>query len=119
MNAVDKERKLAEMPEDYKPSKPLEFLGLDMDKREGFEMLTDAEAGQVVKRLYRYAQDYADSYDASLIPDTSGLSQMAGFMLKVCCHSFRRMEDGRRESSFLRSGANGGGAPKKSEHKKT
>ena len=113
MNAIDKAKKLAEMPEDYKPTKPLEFIALDVDKREGFDALDDAEAGQVIKRLYCYAQDYADSYDASLQPDTYGLSQMAAFVLKLCCNSFRRMEDGRRETSFLRSGHNNAGRPPK------
>ena len=112
MNATDKIKKLAEMPQDYRPTKPLEFVALDMDKAEGFFTLDDAEAGQVIKRLYTYAQDYADSYDISLQPDTSGLSQMAGFILKLCCNSFRRMEDGRRETSFLRSAHNGAGRPK-------
>lgn len=111
MNAIDKAEKLALMPADYKPSKPLEFIPLDMDKQRGFNMLSDEDAGQVIKRLYTYAEDYAASYDASLQPDYFGLSDMGAFMLEMLANSFRRMEDGRREKSFLRSGANGGGRP--------
>ena len=111
MNALDKALKLQEMPADYKPSKSLEFIPLGVDMRDGFEMLSDADAGQVIKRLFEYAADYSTSYDASLEPDFYGLSPMATFVLKVCANSFRRMEDGRRETSFLRSGGNNGGRP--------
>ena len=111
MKAADKAQKLAMMPENYRPSKPLAFVGLDMEKARGFMMLSDAEAGQVIKRLYTFAEDYAASYDASMQPDTDGLSEMAGFMLELYVNAFRRMEDERRETSFLRSGNNGGGRP--------
>lgn len=111
MKASTKAEKLAAMPIDYRPSKPLEFIALDMDKKRGFNILPDAEAGQVIKRLYDYAEGYSMSYDTSLQPDMTGLSDMAAFMLEMCCNSFKRMEDGRRETSFLRSGGNGGGRP--------
>lgn len=113
MNAAEKAKKLAEMPIDYKPSKPLDFIGLDMDKKRGFNILADDEAGRVIKRLYDFAEDYTLCYDNSLQPDTSGLSDMAAFMLELYANSFRRMEDGRRETSYLRSGNNGGGSPGK------
>lgn len=111
MNAQDKALKLQEMPADYKPSKPLEFIPLGVDMRDGFKMLSSEDAGEVIKRLFEYAVDYSTSYDASLEPDDYGLSELAKFMLKVCANSFRRMEDGRRETSFLRSGGNNGGRP--------
>lgn len=111
VNAQDKALKLQEMPADYKPSKPLEFIPLGVDMRDGFKMLSSEDAGEVIKRLFEYAVDYSTSYDASLEPDDYGLSELAKFMLKVCANSFRRMEDGRRETSFLRSGGNNGGRP--------
>lgn len=113
MNAAEKDKRLAGMPTDYRPQKPLEFIGLDMDKKRGFNILSDDEAGRVIKRLYDYAEDYAASYDGSLQPDFNGLSEMAAFMLEIFANSFKRMEDGRRETSYLRSDNGGGRPPKK------
>lgn len=109
MTTAEKLAKLAEMPADYRPSKPLETLPIDLDKADGFDMLDRAEAGEVLVRLFAYARDYAYSFDASMEPDYTGLSRQGEFMLKLCCNSFRRMEDTRRETSYLRSGANDGG----------
>ena len=109
MTNTEKMAKLAGMPLDYRPSKSLEILPIDMDKADGFDMLDRAEAGEVLVRLFAYAKDYAASFDASLLPDLDGLSRQGTFMLKLCCSSFKRMEDNRRETSYLRSGANDGG----------
>jgi hypothetical protein len=109
MTTAEKLAKLAEMPEDYRPNKPLVSLPIDMDKADGFDMLDRAEAGEVLVRLFAYARDYADSFDASMEPDYTGLTRQGAFMLRLCCNSFKRMEDNRRETSYLRSGANGGG----------
>lgn len=109
MTTAEKLAKLAEMPEDYRPNKPLETLPIDMDKAEGFDMLDRAEAGEVLVRLFAYAQEYARNFDADKEPNYDGLTRQGVFMLRLCCNSFRRMEDTRRETSYLRSGANDGG----------
>ena len=61
------------------------------------------------EELFAYAKEYARTFDADMEPDYDGLTRQGVFMLRLCCNSFRRMEDTRRETSYLRSGANDGG----------
>ena len=115
MTAAERAAKLAAMPGDYKPNKALEHIAIDVEKKRGFDMLDDENAGKVIKRFLQFAVDYSQSYDDSLIADANGLSELAAFMLDLLTCSFKRMEDYRRESSYLKSGANGGGIHKTSD----
>lgn len=104
---------LASMPDDFRPKAEADFLALYFEYQRGFDRLTDDQAGKVVKRLFAYARDYGQSYDASLQPDFDGLDAGAEMLLEMVAASVRRVYDVRRETAFLRSGNNKGGRPAK------
>jgi hypothetical protein len=113
MTRDEKLSKLASMPQGYKPREAEKYLALYFTDERSFNRLSDEQAGKVLKRLFRYARDYAESYDSSLEPDFDGLDAGAAMLMDSLAASIQRIYDGRRETSFLRSGANEGGRPSK------
>lgn len=113
MTSEEKRIALERMPKDYKPNEEPRFFAMYLENERSFNRLSDEQAGKVVKRLFKYAHDYAKSYDDSLLPDCDGLSDGAAMLLDVIAGSIQRIYDGQRETSFLRSGANKGGRPSK------
>lgn len=103
------------MPDDYRPKTPMEFMAIYFEHEDGVKLLADAEAGKVFKALFRYAKDFANSYDDSLMVDTDGMEPMSAYIAGVIAGGVRRAAQRGRTTSFLRSGANGGGHPPKAD----
>lgn len=99
------------VPDDYRLKKQLEYLPVEFEHAAGIEMLDDAQAGQVIKRLLAYAADYAVSFDDGLEVDVDGLEPAAAFMLKLASGSAKRRFEKARRTAYNRSGAKGGGRP--------
>lgn len=100
------------MPDDYRPKTPLAYMLLDFDTAKGFEMLDDAQAGKLIKRLIDYAKDYAASFDDSLRVDSAGLNDLAAYIADIAQGQIKRRTDVYRKTSYARS-ENNGGRPKK------
>ena len=100
------------MPEDYFPKTPLTGFMMYFENRRPFDMLSGDEVKTLMIRLYDYAEKYAHSFIPSLRPDTDGLSQFAAYALEVMSEAAKRSIDNARQTSWNRSGANGGGRPK-------
>ena len=103
MTKEEKAVALMEMPDGFKPKAEADFFALYFEYQRGFTRLSDEQAGKVIKRLFSYAKDYAQSYDASLQPDYDGLDAGGEMLMEMVAGSIRRVYDGRRETAFLRS----------------
>ena len=101
------------MPDGYMPKKRLPYMALYFEHAEGVQALSDEQAGKLLKRLFALGQSFADSYDDGLCVDTSELEPLAAYVAKQMAGSLKRAAQGWRESSYNRSGANGGGRPSK------
>ena len=102
-----------DMPFDYRPREPMRYMAVFMDCARGIFMLEDEEAGRIFKALYKVAEDYSQSYDASIEIDPDGLSILGKYIGDQLASGVKRAEDSRRETSYNRSKANGGGRPTK------
>lgn len=104
MTNEEKAIALLAMPDDFKPKAEAGFFALYFEYQRGFARLSDEQAGKVIKKLFSYAKDYAQSYDASLQPDYDGLDAGGEMLMEMVAGSIRRVYDARRESAFLKSG---------------
>lgn len=103
------------MPDDYRPKTPLEFMAIYFEHERGVMLLTDEQAGKVFKALFTFAKDFAVNYDDSLMVETDGMEPMAAYIAEIIAGGIRRAAQSGRRTSFLRSGANGGGHPAKAD----
>ena len=99
------------MPEDYKPKTPLDFMAIYLEHEDGIRLLTDAQAGKVFKALFAFTRDFSESYDNGLMIDSDGMEPMAAYIAGIIAGGVKRAAQKGRMTSFLRSGANGGGHP--------
>ena len=107
----NKQTSVVVVPDDYRPKTPLDFMAIYLEHEDGIKLLTDEQAGKVFKALFRYAKDYSNSYDDSLMVNTDGMEPMAAYIAGIVAGGIRRAAQSGRRTSYLRSGANGGGRP--------